>query len=113
MLGKNRFSIEQIIKLEKHFLTIQYPTTKEKLIISVETGLKYDQVNLWFVNTRFRKKHFDVDKAILRKFLLDYFQNEKYPTNEQFDYLVIKTNKTEKYLKLWFANKRHKEKINI
>ena len=96
--------------LQSH-LDDPYPTPSIKKKLAKEANLSNDQVINWFIVARKRLKYPKKHRKIYfskenKKILQSFFNINARPGPSDITSLAIKTNETEKRIKLWFTKER-------
>ena len=94
----------------------QYLSPKIKKILANKSNLTENQVTKWLQNKRARQNKSKITKRLskkIKKSLMKSFLVNRYPKNERIEELSLKTGISVKKIKLWFANERHKTKVNL
>ena len=93
-----------------------YLSPKIKKILANKSNLTENQVTRWLQNKRARQSNPKITKRLsneIKKSLKKSFSLNRYPKDDKIKELSSKTGISVKKIKLWFANERHKSKVNL
>ena len=135
--SKKNFDPEKEESLEKEYLSNQYLSKEEILNLAQNLGFQEEDVKLWFKNRRNKKNSnsnkkieekkdttdkFQPNKRKRRKNHLDFHKIEilekeylsnQYPDENEISDLATKLDIQEEKVKLWFKDRRNKEKSTV